>query len=142
MPHVAGVDLAPWPIAANNKGAEREIFFAMDDRRINVTLTLRFADFTTITRSHTLGEPSDLDTIFLSAIRELLSRAWDGVARLRLVGVSLASFSSGSQQIDLLDPDRRKKLERLARATDSLRDRFGFSKIQLGGSLANRKERD
>jgi len=26
-------------------------------------------------------------------------------------------------------------LERLARATDTLRDRFGFSKVQFGGSL-------
>src|ERR1700691_1025783 len=30
-----------------------------------VTLTVRFADFTTITRGHTLAEPSDLDTVFL-----------------------------------------------------------------------------
>jgi DNA polymerase-4 len=108
----------------------------------NVTLTLRFTDFTTITRSHTLAEPSDLDTIFLNVIRELFSRAWDGVASLRLVGVALGSFSPGSQQIDLLEAGRREKLERLVRATDRLRDRFGFSKIQLGGSLANRKERD
>jgi DNA polymerase IV len=105
----------------------------------NVTLTLRFTDFTIVTRSHTLAEPSDLDTIFLSAIRDLFSRAWDGKAALRLVGVSIASFSPGSDQLDLLDPGRREKLERLARATDRLRDRFGFSKVQLGGSLANRK---
>jgi DNA polymerase-4 len=117
----------------------------MRDARLhasNVTLTLRFTDFTTITRSHTLAEPSDLDTIFLSAIRELFSRAWDGVAKLRLVGVSLASFSPGSQQIDLLEAGRREKLERLARTTDRLRDRFGFSKLQLGGSLAHRKRED
>ena len=32
---------------------------------------------------------------------------------------------------------KREKLEKLARATDKLRDRFGFSKIQLGGSLGS-----
>ena len=104
----------------------------------NVTLTLRFTDFTTITRSHTLAEPTDLDTVLLNAIRDLFAHAWNGVANLRLVGVSLASFSPGSSQLDLLDPGRREKLERLARATDSLRDRFGFSKVQLGGSLASK----
>jgi hypothetical protein len=35
----------------------------------------------------------------------------------------------------LLDAGRREKLERLAQTADRLRDRFGFSKIQLGGSL-------
>jgi DNA polymerase-4 len=107
-----------------------------------VTLTLRYTDFTTITRSHTLKEPSDLDAEFLKAIRELFARAWDGVAMLRLVGVDLSSFSAGSGQLELLDPGRREKLERLARATDKLRDRFGFSKVQLGGSLSARDRRD
>lgn len=107
-----------------------------------VTLTLRFADFKTITRSYTLAEPSDLDTVFLGVLRDLFARSWNGAAMLRLVGVALSSFSAGSGQLDLLDPERREKLERLARATDGLRDRFGFSKLQLGGSLRDRKRRD
>jgi DNA polymerase IV len=106
-----------------------------------ITLTLRFIDFHTITRNHSLAEPSDLDTVFLSAIRELFARAWNGKAMVRLVGVALSSFSSGPEQLDLLDPDRREKLERLARATDRLRDRYGFAKIQLAGSLVNPKAR-
>jgi len=104
-----------------------------------VTLTLRYADFTTIARSQTLAEPSDLDSVVLNAVRELFSRAWNGAAMLRLVGVALSSFSHGSQQLDLLDPGRREKLERLAQAADRLRDKFGFEKLQLGGSLANRR---
>jgi DNA polymerase-4 len=107
-----------------------------------VTLTIRFADFTTITRSQTLAEPSDLDAVFLKAIRDLFARSWNGSAMLRLVGVALTSFSAGSGQLDLLDPSRREKLERLARTTDRLRDKFGFSKVQLAGSLGNHPERD
>jgi len=106
-----------------------------------VTLTLRYTDFTTITRSHTLAEPADLDAVFLKAVSELFHHAWDGQAMLRLVGVAFTSFSAGSAQIDLLDPERREKLERLAQATDRLRDRFGFSKVQFGGSLPVRDER-
>jgi DNA polymerase-4 len=106
-----------------------------------ITLTLRYANFTTITRSHTLAEPSDLDTVFLKAVGELFHRGWNGKAMLRLVGVAFTSFSAGAAQIDLLDPERREKLERLAQATDRLRDRFGFSKVQLGGSLPVRDER-
>jgi hypothetical protein len=54
---------------------------------------------------------------------------------VRLLGVALSSFSHGGEQLDLLDARRREKLERLARATDHLRDRFGFSKVQFGGSV-------
>src|SRR5271167_585256 len=42
-----------------------------------VSLTLRYTDFTTITRSQTLSEPSDLDTVLLSTIRNLFSHAWN-----------------------------------------------------------------
>jgi DNA polymerase IV len=107
-----------------------------------VTLTVRFANFHTITRSHTLTEPSDLDSVFLKTALDLFAQAWSGKALLRLVGVALTGFSAGSGQLDLLDPGRREKLERLARTTDRLRDKFGFSKLQLGGSLSNRPERD
>src|SRR6202142_4518563 len=34
-----------------------------------VTLTLRYADFKTISRGHTLADPSDLDEVFLKAVR-------------------------------------------------------------------------
>jgi DNA polymerase-4 len=103
-----------------------------------ITLTLRFTDFKTITRNYTLAEPSDLDAVILKALRDLFANAWDGKRLVRLVGAALSGFSSGSSQLDLLDPSRREKLERLARATDGLRDRFGFTKLQLGGSLAHK----
>jgi DNA polymerase IV len=107
-----------------------------------ITLTLRYTNFKTITRSETLPEASDLDAIVLAAVRGLFDRNWDGKAMLRLVGVALSSFSGAPGQIDLLEHERRAKLERLARATDRLRDKFGFSKVQFGGSLADRDGRD
>ena len=54
---------------------------------------------------------------------------------MRLVGVSLTGLSHGEAQLELLDPARREKLEKLARASDRLRERFGFEKLQLGGSM-------
>lgn len=100
-----------------------------------VSVTLRFANFKTIERSRTLPEETDLDSIILATAKNLFSSTWDRAAMLRLVGVALSSFTSASGQLDLIDAGRREKLERLARAADRLRDRFGFSKIQLGGSL-------
>ena len=108
-----------------------------------VTVTLRFTNFQTITRSHTFANPADLDAVILAAVRELFHGAWNGSAKLRLVGVALSSFhasSSATGQLELLDAGRREKLERLAQAADRLRDRFGFAKIQLGGSLPRRDD--
>jgi DNA polymerase-4 len=108
-----------------------------------VTLTIRYAGFETITRAHTLREATHLDPIVLENVRQLFDRHWDRSRKVRLVGVGLSSFTHGGEQLDLLDAGRREKLERLARATDNLRDRFGFSKVQFGGSLVRgEKEED
>jgi hypothetical protein len=52
-----------------------------------------------------------------------------------LLGVALGGFSHGEGQLDLLEAERREKLEKLTKATDKLRDRFGFEKVRFGGSL-------
>jgi hypothetical protein len=47
----------------------------------------------------------------------------------------LGGLTHGAKQLDLLSAERRAKLEKLTRATDHLRDRFGFGSVQFGGSL-------
>ena len=101
-----------------------------------VTLTIRYAGFETITRAPTLREPTHLDPIVFETVKKLFERNCDRARKVRLLGVALSSFTHGGEQLDLLDAPRREKLERLAQATDALRDRFGFSKIQFGGSLS------
>jgi DNA polymerase-4 len=100
-----------------------------------IGLTIRYADFRTISRSKTLAEPVDLDGVIQGTVKNLFVQNWDGRARLRLLGVSLESLSAGTQQLALLDAEQKAKLERLARTADRLRDRFGFDKLQLGSSL-------
>ena len=106
-----------------------------------ISLTLRFANFKTITRSRTLAEPTEFDSVLLKNIRELFSLTWNGRDMLRLVGVALTQFSGAPGQMNLLDSEAQEKLKRLAKATDAVRDRFGFSTLQLGGSLSKRPER-
>lgn len=106
-----------------------------------VTLTIRYAGFETHTRAKTLPEASDLDSVVVRTARNLLETHWDTRRKIRLLGVALSGFSHGESQLDLLDAERRERLERLARATDRLRDRFGFSKVQLGGSLKGGDDR-
>lgn len=100
-----------------------------------LTLTLRYAGFDTHTRAKTLTEPTNLDVTISQVFRDLFEAHWDRRRKIRLLGVSLSTLTQGARQLDLLEGDRREKLERLARATDRLRDRFGFCKVQFGGSL-------
>jgi DNA polymerase IV len=100
-----------------------------------ISLTIRYAGFQTISRARTLREPTHLDPIVFETVNQLFERNWDRRRKVRLLGVALSQFTHGGEQLDLLDASRREKLERLAKATDSLRDRFGFSKIQFGGSM-------
>lgn len=100
-----------------------------------VTLTIRYAGFETHTRSKTLAQPSDLDATVQAVFRELFQAHWNTRRKIRLLGISLAGLTHGAQQLDLLDGERQEKLARLTRTADRLRDRFGFSKVQFGGSL-------
>jgi DNA polymerase-4 len=100
-----------------------------------LTLTIRYAGFETHTRSKTLGEPTRLDVDIFAAFQELFRAHRDVKRKVRLLGVNLSGLTHGSEQLDLLEAERRAKMEKLTSAADALRDRFGFGKIQFGGSL-------
>ena len=100
-----------------------------------LTLTIRYAGFDTHTRSKSLGESTALDAGINAVFQELFQKHRDQRRKVRLLGVSLSNFSHGGEQLDLLQAERREKLQKLTQATDRLRDRFGFSKVQFGGSL-------
>jgi DNA polymerase IV len=101
----------------------------------SLTLTIRYTGFQTYTRSKTLTKPlnldSDIHAIFLALLREHLDRK----RKVRLLGTALSHFTHGNEQLDLLEADRREKLAKLTKATDQLRNKFGFDSVQFGGSL-------
>jgi DNA polymerase-4 len=110
-----------------------------------LTLTIRYAGFDTYTRSKTLPEPTLLDGDIFAVFQKLFGEHRDTKRKIRLLGVSLGGFSHGVQQLDLLEAERRGKLEKLTRAADNLRDRFGFDSVKFGGSLqsdGSRRDRD
>src|SRR5208283_3058722 len=95
-----------------------------------LTLTIRYAGFETYTRSHTVAEPVRLDADIFSVFLELFREHRDPGRKVRLLGVSLSSLSHGAEQLDLLEAERREKMEKLTQATDKLRDKFGFGSVQ------------
>jgi len=101
-----------------------------------LTLTIRYAGFETHTRAKTLAEPTELDADIYAVFQQLFRKHRDPKRKVRLLGVSLSSFTHGNAQLDLLEKERREKLAKLTKAADRLRDRFGFGKVQFGGSLS------
>ncbi len=100
-----------------------------------LTLTIRYTGFDTHTRAKTLSEPTRLDTDIFRVFQSLFAEHRDRKRKIRLLGVALSGLTHGAEQLDLLDTERREKLEKLTRAADKLRDRYGFGKVQFGGSL-------
>ena len=100
-----------------------------------LTLTIRYAGFDTYTRAITLAEPAQVDADIFAVFLELFRHHRDPKRKVRLLGVALSSLCHGGQQLDLLQADRREKLEKLTQAADRLRDKFGFGSVQFGGSL-------
>jgi DNA polymerase-4 len=100
-----------------------------------LTLTIRYAGFQTYTRSKSVQDPVDLDSDVHAIFLDLFRAHRDPKRKVRLLGVALSNLCHGAKQLDLLESDRREKLDRLTKATDRLRDKFGFGSVQFGSSL-------
>lgn len=96
-----------------------------------VVLKVRFADFSTITRSRTLPSPTDVGGDVYSTARALFDGLGLQRARVRLVGVRIEGLSpaSGAAQQMLLG-ERELGRREAEVAVDSLRARFGRDSVQ------------
>lgn len=100
-----------------------------------VQLKLRYKDFTTITRAHTLPHATQLDTEIFEQIRLLFRRNWKKGIPVRLLGVQASSFAAAANQLDLLDGTRQQRWKDALAAADRLRDKFGESSVGLAAGL-------
>ena len=101
-----------------------------------VTLKLKRADFSQITRRISLGDATHMaDRIYRTA-RELFD-AVEHTKPYRLLGVGLSDLvpaDEADRSGNLLDPDQSKRYE-AERAADAIRDRFGKDAIVKGRAL-------
>ncbi len=116
---------------------------AQDLRGHTVALKLRYSDFTTLSRQHSLESATDVEFAIVSAAVSLFDQLWSG-APVRLLGVGMSGFDD-SAQLDLFS-DARAVTEpgrdaRIDRTLDSLRERFGSNALKRG-SAAGENLRD
>ncbi|MEI4233867.1 DNA polymerase IV [Roseovarius sp. D22-M7] len=101
-----------------------------------VTLKLKRADHTLLTRRHSLRDATQMtDTLYRGA-RALLDQVPRG-ASYRLIGVGVSDLvpeAGADRSVDLLDPQAAQRAE-AERATDRIRARFGAAAIVKGRAL-------
>lgn len=96
-----------------------------------VTLKLRYADFHTLTRSHTLA-PTSSELELYPVVKEMLTAARTRSLPVRLLGLQLSNLGV-FEQLSLFDQH-----EKVGAVVDRIRERYGFSMValatQLGGT--------
>jgi len=100
-----------------------------------VQLKLRYSDFSTLTRAHTLPQATQLDTEILEEVRALFRRNWKPGAAVRLLGVHVSQLETVAGQASLLDADQQAKWRQVLGTADRLRDRFGEGAVSLGAAM-------
>jgi len=103
-----------------------------------IQLKLRYKDFTTITRAHTLPVATQLDNEIFEQARQLFRKNWRAGAAVRLLGVQASSLETGASQIELLDDDRQQRWKQALSAADRLRDKYGESSVSLATGMKGR----
>lgn len=110
-------------------------------RRVNsagatITLKLRFADFTTLTRSLTVREPISLTEEIYATGLSLFEKIPVRGRKVRLLGIAVSKLTSttASGQMRLFPSAPRREMA--ARAVEEIRRRFGDAGIVRGSLLA------
>jgi DNA polymerase-4 len=101
-----------------------------------VQLKVRFADFSLITRSQTLPEPTDITDVLWRAADDLLChRLPAGHLPVRLVGMGVSGLdTTGLVQGMLFDQAERQKQSRVDSVADQIKEQFGRRALRRGST--------
>ena len=97
-----------------------------------VSIKLRYSDFITITRAKSINPTDDDKKIFETAVK-LFRNAYTRRVATRLIGIHLTNFSVYNEQ-EILFSDENVIRKRMLRAVTKIRDKFGYSSINIGGA--------
>ncbi len=105
-----------------------------DKKGHTVHITLKYADFQVVTRQATIPATCTTKEIYQAGCG-LLEQNWNRFHPVRLIGISLSGFNEdcSSIQLSLFDQIegavKSDKNERIDRAMDKIRNKYGSQKI-------------
>lgn len=102
----------------------------------SVSVSIRFYDLSCISHQCMLNAATDLTKEIYDASCRLFDEVWDGTP-IRHLGIhtSKATKDGSSRQLSLFDKTNYEKLEKLDRAIDSIREKYGADSIKRASFL-------
>ena len=102
-----------------------------------VTLKIRFKNFTTLNKSTTLENPTNIDEIIFKEIIKLLEKINIRKGGVRLLGIKLSKLTSNHaiKQLSLLG-EKEDKLEQLTQSLDEIREKYGKKAVNRASLLS------
>ncbi len=114
-----------------------------DGARIEtVSVSIRFHDLNTVSHQSVLPAATNITKEIFDTACRLFDELWDGTP-IRHLGIhtSRASMDDAARQLSLFDTTDYEKLEKLDRAVDSIREKFGSDAL-LRASFLNQNKID
>lgn len=108
-----------------------------DDAKVEtVSVQFRFSDLSRASHQCTLPNATNITQEIYRYVCKLFDEKWDHTP-IRLLGVSTSRVAKedGGRQMNLFDDTDYEKLEKLDKAMDSIRDRFGTGAIRRASAL-------
>ena len=107
-----------------------------------IQLKLRYSDFTTITRAHSLDHATQLDTeIFREVARSLPQELEGRRPRCGCSACTRPGSKSDEGQLNLLGEDKTERWRKALAAVDQIRDKFGEDSVSLARDEGPLRER-
>lgn len=98
-----------------------------------IAVKWRYSDFSTFTRQTTLPQSTDFDQAIFATAWALFEANWNKRA-IRLIGVAGRQLSPAARQLDLF-ATQDDRADRLTRAVDQIRHRYGTDSLKRGSTL-------
>lgn len=99
-----------------------------------IQLKLRYSDFSTFTRAHTLDHATQLDIDLIEESRRLFDQNWTGKP-IRLLGVQASNLQHERGQLSLLDEEKHERWRKALGAVDRIRGRFGTGAVGIASAM-------
>jgi len=131
---------APLELQAATVHLAQQLAYSLRQHRVRcarATLKLTYTDGVVESHGLDLLVPTDLDQFLVPAAREALAKLLQRRVRVRQLTLTAPFRSEGDGQFDLFQEQGRRSMASLVRATDAVRERFGFEKLIAVGAVAS-----